>query len=268
MRIIFASALLSAASAVDITVDRRISNEHYTIESDPYVDYTDGNPVEYKTTHYGFDELPDEEPAYPIASFLDEFYGAGGDQTYYPAYPIYYTDSENKEETHTESESSSSSSSSDANEPGLDEEETVNVGSAPATGESGMIKAGEVSGSLEDKDYLASFVSLYPFSAVDFFITETRPTGTKEELGPHANVKTYGKDRYESEKPEECDDCRDLYSKLRDQQREIDWLRTKYYRRRHSHDDQPWRKPTNPYRPRGDSYDHHKHEYKKPIVWG
>ena len=58
-------------------------------------------------------------------------------------------------------------------EPELVEEEMDKTGSAPASPGTG-VPASDHQG---DPEYYATFTTLYPFSAVDFFISEKRDTG-------------------------------------------------------------------------------------------
>ena len=85
---------------------------------------------------------------------------------------------------------------SPSSEPVLDEEETIDAGSAPATPspkkmmpKSAPATPSTSTGTEEDEDYKTTFFSLYPFSAVDFFVTESRENG-EELLGPNEHTRT------------------------------------------------------------------------------
>lgn len=101
-------------------------------------------------------------------------------------------------------------------EPILDEEDTINVGSAPATVSTPSLSTGAVGGVMDKK---ADFLKVFPFAAVDFFVSESRPNGEKD-LGPNEHTKTHSRDKYLPE-PTECTGCAELFKTVQKQEREI-----------------------------------------------
>ena len=208
MRIFIECAILQAAVlAVDIAAERRQSNLEFDHGYDPYVQRLQASYIYTPPKDYHVD---DDTPLYPIARFQKEFYE--------PRYP-HVTDLERY--ARKEESSSEESATSGGNEPVLVEEETVNAGSAPATPSP---VSTVITGHVGDEDYKADFISLYPFAAVDFFISEARENG-EEELGPNEHSMTHPADKYLYAKPEECESCASLYKKIKEQEQEIWWLK-------------------------------------------
>ena len=74
-----------------------------------------------------------------------------------------------------------------------------------------------------DPEYLEKFQALYPFSSVDFFISETRDTGLGV-LGTSENAVTKDLDTHYYAEPKECDPCLENKAKIAALERENAWL--------------------------------------------
>ena len=88
-----------------------------------------------------------------------------------------------------------------------------------------------------DKKYQDEFIGLYPFSNIDFFITEKRETGLKDiELGTEETVKVRNLDTHYYAEPKECDICLAEKAKIAELERENAELRQELWDWHNSHD--------------------------------
>ena len=106
---------------------------------------------------------------------------------------------------------------SPSSEPVLDEEETIDAGSAPATPspkkmmpKSAPATPSTSTGKEEDEDYMTEFLNLYPFAGVDFFVSESRENGEGDLAANEHTITKAAEDHYYAE-PEECLPCAELH---------------------------------------------------------
>ena len=103
------------------------------------------------------------------------------------------------------------------NEPELDEQESDDTGSAPASPGKADMQLHE--DHIGDPEYKQNFTTLYPFSSVDFFVSETRETGLGN-VGTKENVVTKKREDHYYAEPAECNICEEQNAKIAELERE------------------------------------------------
>lgn len=66
-----------------------------------------------------------------------------------------------------------------------------------------------------DPEYINNFTTMFPFAAVDFFISERRDNGSGDIMASEEVVVTRDRDEHYYAEPDECDVCAEFKERIR-----------------------------------------------------